>query len=348
MAPNIYTHLPNASRPRLYFTQIYKGVGMIKNDGSYHVYADNLLNYESFGSLPGSGETGVDGLYVDPITGNLFVSLVYADNTSITGFKGKVERFVTNGNGDGFTSRSTILSNIPISPSHHVHLITRGPDGKLYMGTGDADNPGSAPDPSQLSGKILRFNEDGSMPADNPYPGTYVYASGFRNPFGTTWQPGTGKMFMTENGPNSHDALKKVVPGLDHGWSSSRGGNATAANSIFTWVQTVAPVGLAFNPGTSGFLPTDNGDLFVGLSGSTYSEGQSANAKRIMQFKLNSDGTVNSVQDFVVYTGTGFSAPIGLAFGREGMYFTDIYGEAGFTGVGETRGNIYLVRPGNQ
>jgi glucose/arabinose dehydrogenase len=348
IAPELYNHLPQGKRPKLYFTQLYGQVGMIRNDGSYAVFANNLLNYETFGSLPGSGETGVDGIYADPATGIIYVSMVYADSSSSTGFKGKVMKFFTNSSGDGYISSTTILSNIPVSPSHHVHLITRGPDGKLYMGVGDADNPSSAPDNTQLSGKILRFNDDGTMPSDNPVPGTYIYASGFRNPFGTTWNPSNNQMYMTENGPNSNDALKKVVPGFDHGWGASRGGNATAANALWLWKNTTAPVALAFNTGSSGFLSSESGSLFVALSGSTYSEGQSHNAKRILQFKMNSDGTVQTPTDFVVYTGNGYSAPIGMAFGKEGLYFTDFYGPDGFVGVGESDGRIMLIKPGMQ
>lgn len=338
VAPELYGHLPESERPLLYVTQLYGKLGMIREDGTYVLLADDLLNYESFGSLPGSGETGVTGLYVDEATGDLFVSMVFREDDQ---YRGKVERFVLDDDGDTVLGRSVVLTGIPAAPSHQVQSITRGPDGKLYLNTGDADDVDSADDPSVLSGKILRFNEDGSMPPDNPFEGTYVYASGFRNPFGAAWR--TDELYVTENGPDSDDAVKRVVPGADHGWCCS-----TAENAWHHYEQTVAPVQLAFNPGSTAFPPETEGNLYVALSGSTNSEGPSTLAKRIVEFTVGSNGSNQGVEDLVVYTGEGFGAPIGLTFGPDGLYFSDFYGESGFVDVGVTRGNVFLVKPGNQ
>ncbi|RJQ16753.1 hypothetical protein C4573_01670, partial [Candidatus Woesearchaeota archaeon] len=342
MAPNMYNNLPTPQQPLLYVTQLYGQIGVILKNGTYKEYATNLLNYPSFGNLPGSGETGVDGLYVDQNTGDLFVSMVYQDNSSSTGFLGKVVHFYTNAAGDSFTNATTILNGIPVSPSHHVHTITRGPDGKLYMGTGDADDVTGAQDINKLNGKILRFNDDGSIPSDNPIPGNYVYARGFRNPFGHAWRPGTNELFTTNNGPDSDDGIYKVSKGSVFGWCCN-----TSAGTWHLWPDTVAPVQIAFDRGNSGFPVESNGSLYVALSGSTYSPDPSSISKRIVQIKINADGTEGQYLDLVTYTGNGFSAPIGLAFGTDGLYFTDIYGESGFVGVGKTKGNIYKIVVGN-
>jgi hypothetical protein len=336
-APKIYTHLAESERPQVYITQLYGKVGMIKNNGQYVNYASNLLNYESFGSLPGSGETGVTGLYVDPPSGDLFVSFVYYDGNTL---KGRVERFITNNNGDGFTSRQTILSNIPVAASHQVQSITRGPDGKLYLNTGDADNPSGAKNNALLSGKILRFNDDGSIPSDNPISGSYVWASGFRNPFGAAWRPSTNELYVTENGPDSDDGVHKVLRGEVKGWCCQ-----TQAGIWHHWQQTRAPVQLAFDPQNAGLPSETDNTLFVALSGSTYTQGESSLAKRIVQIRINSDGTKQE-SEFLRYTGDGYSSIIGLAFGDDELYFTDLYGELGFVGVGETRGDIYRIVKG--
>ena len=102
-----------------------------------------------------------------------------------------------------------------------------------------------------------------------------------------------------------------------------------------------------FNPGNSGFPQESTGALYVALSGSTYSQGPSPNSKRIVEFRINPDGSKKNVSDLVTYTGGGYGAPIGVVFGSDGLYFTDIYGELGFTGVGVTKGNIYKVVVGN-
>ncbi|HLG24540.1 MAG TPA: PQQ-dependent sugar dehydrogenase [Candidatus Nanoarchaeia archaeon] len=341
MAPNLYTNLPFNQRPLLYVTQLYGQIGMIRNDGTYVKYADNLLNYDSFGSLPGSGETGVDGLYVDQNTGNLFASMVYADSSAVSGFSGKVVKFTTNSNGNTFTGNVTILSGIPVAPSHHVHEITRGPDGKLYLSTGDADN-GQSQNVNVNSGKILRFNDDGSIPSDNPIAGKYFYAGGFRNPFGTAWRPGTNELWVTNNGPDEDDGIYVVNRGNIFGWCCN-----TSSGTWHLWHDTTAPVQNIFNPGNSGFPQESTGALYVALSGSTYSQGPSPNSKRIVEFRINPDGSKKNVSDLVTYTGGGYGAPIGVVFGSDGLYFTDIYGELGFTGVGVTKGNIYKVVVGN-
>jgi hypothetical protein len=336
MAPNKYTALPQGQQPLLYVTQLYGQIGMIRRDGTYVKYADDLLNYDIFGSLPGSGEMGVTGLYVDP-SGDLFVSYVYVEGNETFG---RVERFYTNANGDGYTGRRTILNRIIVSPSHQVQQITRGPDGKLYLNTGDADLVGTVQDPNYTNGKVLRFNDDGSIPSDNPWPGTYVYAVGFRNHFGADWRPGTNELWVSHNGPDANDGMFKVTRGYVGSWKP---GGDTRAGTWHLWPQTTAPTAVAFSRGTSGF---DTNAVYVALSGATYTPGPDTTGKRIVKLAINGDGSDGGQSDLVQYTGTGYSAPIGAAFGSDGLYFTDLYGEQGFVGVGVTKGAIYKVAPG--
>lgn len=340
MAPELYSHLPSNERPLLYVTQLYGQIGMVKKNGEFVQYATDLLNYDSFGAIPGAGETGVTGIYVDEVTGDLFVSMVY--NTP-QGLKGKVDRFITNMDGDGYTSVVNILSDIPVSPSHQVQDITRGPDGKLYLNTGDANNVGGSADPNTLSGKVLRFNDDGSIPADNPKPGSYVYASGFRNPFGAGWRPGANEMYVSENGPDEDDALKKITPGGFHGWCCD-----TSANAWKHYAETSVPTQIDFNAGGNVFPANTVGYMYVTQAGPTYVAGGTTHGKRIVEYTFNADGSMKTEKDLIRYTGEGYGAPIGLVFGNDGLYFTDLYGEDGFVGVGESKGNIFRVRPGVQ
>lgn len=336
-APNIYTHLPSEKRPKLYMTHLYGQLGVLLNDGTYVEYANNLLNYDDFGSLPGSGEIGVVGLYVDPSTGDLFASMSYWNETSQK-LLGKIDKFTTNNDGTGYTSVKTIVSGIPVSPAHQVQEITRGPDGYLYVGTGDADNPQEADNPNTLFGKILKFKDDGSD--------LKIYAAGFRNPYGHEWKPGTNQMFVSNNGEDSHDTLYKVFGGETFGWCQDTCNTSKGAWKV--WEQTVVPTALSFDDGTNSMKADSNGDLYVVHVGPAYIPGQVDRGKRIKQIQLNSDGSYNSESDLVVYTGDGYGTPLGLIFLDDGLYFTDLFGEQGFTGYGETKGNIYRVVQGTQ
>ena len=88
--------------------------------------------------------------------------------------------------------RTTILDGLPAATeySHNGGRLAFGPDGKLYVTIGDTDVPDLSQDSKNLAGSILRFNPDGSIPDDNPYPGSPVYAIGLRNVFGLALSAG--------------------------------------------------------------------------------------------------------------------------------------------------------------
>ncbi|MER3468917.1 MAG: glucose sorbosone dehydrogenase, partial [Thermoflexus sp.] len=90
---------------------------------------------------------------------------------------------------------------IPGASIHDGGRLAFGPDGKLYATTGDATQRALAQRLDSLAGKILRLNPDGSVPADNPFPGSYVFSYGHRNPQGLAWHPQTGRLYSTEHGP---------------------------------------------------------------------------------------------------------------------------------------------------
>jgi len=336
MAPNLYGGLPFAKQPLLYVTQLYGQIGVILQDGTYRQYAGNLLSAPSPGGIPGGGEAGVDGLYVDQTTGDVYISMSYVDNTSITGMSAKLIHFVTNATGDGFKSSSIIIDKIPVRPSHEAHTILKGPDGKMYLSIGDADQLSWPQDPTKYNGKVLRMNWDGSMPSDNPFPGTFTYALGFRNPFGMAFRPGTSELYVSNNGQDTDDGLYKTFAGSTFGWP-----NSLTQGVWVNWHVEIAPTQVAFDSYDA--FPKDANNVYVVGSGSTYLQGPSPNSKRIFQIAINSDGTPGTPTPIATYTGAGYGDPIGLAFASDGAYFTDIYGDAGFTGAGITQGNIYKV-----
>ena len=336
IAPNLYTNVAQAKRPHLYVTQLYGQIGVLLNDGTYEQYASNLLSTPPPGGIPGGGEAGVDGLYVDSTTGDVYASMSYMDNTSITGMSAKIVHFKTNATGDGFTTSNIIKDKIPVRPSHEAHTILKGPDGKMYLSVGDADQLSWPQDPTTLNGKVLRMNWDGSMPTDNPFNGTYTYALGFRNPFGMAFRPGTSELYVSNNGQDTDDGLYKTFAGSKFGWP-----NSLTLGVWQGWPVEIAPTQVAFDSVAA--FPNDTNNVYVVGSGSTYLQGPSPNSKRIFQIPINPDGTPGTQTPIATYTGAGYGDPIGLAFAPDGAYFTDIYGDAGFTGAGVTQGNIYKI-----
>jgi glucose/arabinose dehydrogenase len=122
-----------------------------------------------------------------------------------------------------------LLDRIPGAQVHDGGRIKFGPDGKLYITTGDSRQPSLAQDRTSLAGKILRINADGTIPPDNPFPNSPIYSIGNRNGQGLAWHPDTKTMFESEHGPSGefglccHDELNIIEPGKNYGWPAKAG-----------------------------------------------------------------------------------------------------------------------------
>ena len=112
----------------------------------------------------------------------------------------------------------TILDKIPGSAFSNGGIIKFGPDGKLYVGTGSVSDYSDEPQNlDSLSGKILRLNDDGTIPSDNPFEESYVFTLGHRNPTGLAWN-NQGQMYATETGPTKNDEINLIKAGSNYGW----------------------------------------------------------------------------------------------------------------------------------
>lgn len=122
------------------------------------------------------------------------------------------------------TGATPIVRNLPAASNHAGCRLRFGPDGKLYITTGDATDRDIAQDLRSLGGKILRVNDDGSIPADNPFPGSPVWTLGHRNPQGIDWDPKSGLLWSTEHGPSGFDGgfggdeVNLIERGANYGW----------------------------------------------------------------------------------------------------------------------------------
>ena len=187
---------------------------MIFNERRGKVSILDAGNVEAVGNIQVSeiSESGLLGIAVDPkFSINYFVYLYY---TSSSGFN-RVSQFVFDEK-TGLKNEVVLLDNIPSAKFHDGGRIKFGPDGELYITTGDATEPSSAQDINSLAGKILRMNKDGSIPSDNPF-GNYVYSYGHRNPQGIDWDK-KGNMFAVEHGPTSNDEINIIEKGKNYGW----------------------------------------------------------------------------------------------------------------------------------
>lgn len=116
-----------------------------------------------------------------------------------------------------------IVDSIYANQNHTGCRLKFGPDKKLYITTGDADRPMLAQSLSFLNGKILRVNDDGSIPADNPFVHNdtakkQIWSYGHRNSQGIDFQPGTNDMYNSEHGPTGGDEINFIEKGKNYGW----------------------------------------------------------------------------------------------------------------------------------
>ena len=161
------------------------------------------------------GEGGLLGIAVDD--GYLYTYFTSADDN-------RVERFEIMGASGSLKLRASelIIAGIPSAGNHNGGRIAFGPDGMLYVTTGDAGKPSSAQEPDSLGGKILRLTPDGGVPDDNPFPGSPVFTLGHRNPQGIAWSH-DGTMVASEFGQNTWDELNVIEPGSNYGWPKAEG-----------------------------------------------------------------------------------------------------------------------------
>lgn len=141
----------------------------------------------------------------------------------------------------------TVLAGIPSAGTHNGGRIAFGPDGMLYVTTGDAGDRDSAQDPDALSGKILRLTPDGAVPEDNPLEGSPVYSYGHRNPQGIAWDA-AGTMYASEFGQDTWDELNVIEAGGNYGWPVVEGiaGDDDYIDPVQQWAPSDAsPSGIA-------------------------------------------------------------------------------------------------------
>ena len=193
---------------------------------------------DTLGQVPGvvpGGEGGLMGIALSP--GFAGDRLVYAYLTA--GGDNRVVRFSVDGGRVGPVT--PVLTGIPKANIHNGGRIAFGPDGLLYVGTGDAGNADRAQDRGSLGGKILRIAGDGGVPGDNPFPGSPVWSLGHRNVQGLGFDA-AGRLYASELGQNTFDEVNVIRPGANYGWPvvEGRGGGDRYVDPVVTWTPAEA------------------------------------------------------------------------------------------------------------
>ncbi|MDQ6617543.1 MAG: PQQ-dependent sugar dehydrogenase [Actinomycetota bacterium] len=271
---NSATALAFAPDGRLFFTERSGTVRVFQN-GQSRVFATvNTVTTEPGG---GYSERGLLGLAIDPnFNQNRFVYAFYSDPDYSNQ---EVIRWTDCG-GAGTASKILVVLPAGAGCCHKGGRLAFGPDGKLYVSLGEERNPPVAQNTSDVRGKVLRYNSDGSVPADNPFgPGDPVWVYGLRNPFGIAFSPG-GQLAITNNGPSGE--LNGPATGYDtvifaalrgsgyqwpncYGYSHPNAGVSTCGPGLAPdWsseTATVVPTGATFVDATG--PPAEAGKLVV-------------------------------------------------------------------------------------
>ncbi|WP_329221330.1 PQQ-dependent sugar dehydrogenase [Streptomyces sp. NBC_01485] len=206
------------------------------------------------GEVPGvsaAGEGGLLGLALSPDYAS--DHMVYAYFTSAS--DNRIVRMLYDAKrpaGDQLGAPDTVFKGIPKGMIHNGGRIAFGPDGMLYVGTGESGDRGLAQDKKSLGGKILRLTPEGEPAAGNPFPDSPVYSYGHRNVQGLAWDS-EQRLFASEFGQDTWDELNAIAPGGDYGWPTAEGksGDTKFQNPIAQWhTDDASPSGIAYAEGS--------------------------------------------------------------------------------------------------
>ena len=229
-----------------------------EKDGLIRVIQDNVLLDEPLAALRPADvfDGGLLGIALHPDFSNnhlIYVFFTYEEEGKLWN---KILQITESEN--KLKDAKTIFDKIPGSVFTNGGFLKFGPDKKLYAGTGTISDSSHLPqDLDSLSGKILRLNDDCTIPEDNPFPNSPVYSLGHRNPQGMTWD-NTGQMYLAELGPEKNDEINLIKPGKNYGWPEQQcKGDEKFENAIMCYDPSIEPGGILFYSGDKINLEAD-------------------------------------------------------------------------------------------
>jgi glucose/arabinose dehydrogenase len=239
---------------RLFFTE-QSGQLKIWNNGqvtvAYHVNVPNGLD-------------GMTGMVLDPnfaMNHRLFVFYCLMGTPEHC----MIDRLIE---ANGVATHEAFIFDFPTVNRDHIGgRMKIGPDGLLYLTTGDQQNNPFSQDPTSLAGKVLRMDLDGNPQGGGGFANPFVFAMGFRDPEGLAWDA-AGNLYGSDHGPTANDEINLIQAGKNYGWPTCIGrcGNPAFVDPVKLWTpETAAPSGMTFYTGTA--IPQWTGSLFVALLG---------------------------------------------------------------------------------
>lgn len=262
--------------------------------------------------ITASGEGGLLGIAAHPdFATNRFFYLYYTTDKNGSPVN-RVERWQLSSDGLTASSDRIIIDDIPAALYHNGGRLRFGPDGMLYIGTGDAREPQISQNVDSLAGKILRLTPEGEIPPDNPFPDNPVFITGIRNTQGFDWyNPST--LFVTDHGPSGElgrrgeDKVSVLQAGENMGWPAVENCEAEEkfVRPSLVWREAAPPGGAAIYTGDS--IPEWTGNLIIGTLGSRHLHRvvfDSANPRQVqtheVYFQGNSPDGFGRIRDVIM------------------------------------------------
>ncbi len=245
------------------------------------------------------GESGLMGLAVHPdFPQKPYIYAMHTYETKDGKLFNRVIRIRDNGR-NGIFDR-VIIDSIPAKAFHSGGRIKFGPDGMLYITTGEMFEGELAQNLNSLNGKILRITDEGKIPPDNPFKNSLIYSYGHRNPQGLGWHPQTGDLFSSEHGPSGecrrfgHDEINVIVKGGNYGWPYVIGAvnNKNYINPIVVWKEITPSSGITFYRGDL-FVATLRSEALIRIK--LRKEGNNYKVERIERLFVGKFGRIRDV-----------------------------------------------------
>lgn len=325
---------PNPDDPLYFVAELYGSIKVVTNDRTVHRFVASVAD---FSALPARvpderGETGLAGLCLDPEHGYVFATSTYLDASG--GLHNSILRFTTQPVVFGLEPQAQVnfegaLNDTVIYGNHQVGGCVVQ-DESLYVGIGDAFHPEWSESLDRFQGKVIRMTLDGKPASGNPFAvdgdadrvANYVWARGFRNPFGLTMVD--GRLFVAENG-NAIDRFLEVKAGESYLWNGDDWSIGTRAIDVFS--PLIAPTQVAYYGSGAGLFPTRYEDSFFIGSAVTVADRQMGAGVVLAPFDWERGVARSAPRHFVSYLGSGHQRVVGVALGPDGLYFVPLMPE---------------------